>query len=198
MSGYTKLFSSIVTSTVWCEDHATLRVWIAMLAVADATGRVEGSVPGFASLARVTLDEMRHAIEVLSSPDRDSRTPDHEGRRIESVDGGWIVLNYLKYRDTPQGKDGSRAPYFRERRAQQSNVARNSQSVVRYTEAEAEAEAEEASTSSPLSNFPSRASVEQLACQLSEAKEEIGFRLSRDLTGEELANLGVTTEVSRG
>ncbi len=26
MAGWTKLFSSIVTSSVWCEDHSTVRV----------------------------------------------------------------------------------------------------------------------------------------------------------------------------
>jgi hypothetical protein len=53
MSGWTKLFSSIVTSSIWIEPNATLRVWVALLATADADGLVEGSVPGFANLARV-------------------------------------------------------------------------------------------------------------------------------------------------
>ena len=30
MAGYSKLFSSIVTSSIWCEDNITLRVWIAI------------------------------------------------------------------------------------------------------------------------------------------------------------------------
>jgi hypothetical protein len=117
MAGFVKLFSSIVTSTVWCEDNATLRVWIAMLATSDAKGIVEGSVPGFANLARVTVDEMRHAIDVLSSPDKDSRTPDNEGRRISAVTGGWHILNYDKYRERTQDKEGSKAPFMRKLRA---------------------------------------------------------------------------------
>jgi hypothetical protein len=118
MAGYSKLFSSIVTSSVWCEDHATVRVWIAMLATCDARGVVEGSVPGFAHLARVTVPEMRQALERLASPDPDSRTLDHEGRRIEAVPGGWRILNYSAYRDRCQAKDGSRATYERNRRVQ--------------------------------------------------------------------------------
>jgi hypothetical protein len=113
VTGWTKLFSGIVTSSVWCEDHVTLRVWVAMLATADADGVVEGSVPGFANLARVTVAEMKAAITKLSSPDPDSRTPDHEGRRIEAIDGGWRVLNYKRYREKAQEKEGSRAPYYR-------------------------------------------------------------------------------------
>ncbi len=117
MSGWTKLFSSIVTSSVWCEDHATVRVWIAMLATADAEGIVEGAVPGFANLARVTVDQMRAAVEKLSSPDPDSRTPDHEGHRIEVIEGGWRILNYHAYRERAQDKEGSKAPAMRRYRA---------------------------------------------------------------------------------
>ena len=102
MAGYSKLFSCIVTSSVWCQDSATLRVWIAMLAMKGAQGDVEGSIPGFASLARVTNEEMRRAIEILSSPDPDSRTPDEEGRRIRVISGGWHVINHDKYRNMGQ------------------------------------------------------------------------------------------------
>ena len=113
MTGYSKLFSSIVTSSIWGENDKTLRVWLAMLALTDASGVVEGSIPGFAHVARVTIPEMEAAVECLTSPDPYSRTPDHEGRRIEVVPGGWLILNYQAYRDRGQTKDGSRASYFR-------------------------------------------------------------------------------------
>lgn len=117
MSGWTKLFSSIVTSSIWVEDDSTLRAWVAMLATADADGVVEGSVPGFANLARVTADQMRLAVTRLSSPDPESRTPDFDGRRIEVIEGGWRILNYRTYRDRGQAKDGSKAPAMRKYRA---------------------------------------------------------------------------------
>lgn len=113
MAGWAKLFSSIVTSSVWTEDDATLRVWIAMLATADADGVVEGSIPGFASLARVSVEQMEGALVRLTAPDPYSRTPDHGGRRVEKIEGGWLVLNYAKYREQAQAKEGSRAPYYR-------------------------------------------------------------------------------------
>jgi hypothetical protein len=113
MAGYAKLFSSILTSTIWGETHTTVRVWIAMLASADADGVVEGSVPGFARVACVTREEMQEALAVLHAPDPDSRTQDHEGRRIETIEGGWLILNYAKYREQAQAKEGSRAPYYR-------------------------------------------------------------------------------------
>lgn len=114
MPGFGKLYSSIVTSSIWSEDDATLRVWVAMLATCDAEGVVDGSVPGFAHLARVTIEQMESAIDRLSSPDRYSRSPDHEGRRIAVEPGrGWRILNHGKYRDGGQARDGSRAPYYR-------------------------------------------------------------------------------------
>jgi hypothetical protein len=99
VAGYTKLFSSIVTSTIWCEDAPTRVVWVAMLALKDRDGVVEGSIPGFARVANVTLEQMERAVKVLSEPDPHSRTPDNEGRRIEAMPGGWRVLNHDAYRD---------------------------------------------------------------------------------------------------
>lgn len=123
MAGYAKLFSSILTSTIWGESHATVRVWIAMLASADADGVVEGSVPGFARVACVTRQEMQEALSVLLAPDKDSRTQEHEGRRIETIEGGWLILNYAKYREQAQAKEGSRAPYYREYRRRKREEA---------------------------------------------------------------------------
>lgn len=87
-----------------------------MLARSDADGIVEGSLPGFAHLCHVSLEEMTEAARVLAEPDPHSRTKDNEGRRIEAFDGGWRILNYVKYRQQAQAKEGSRAPYYREYR----------------------------------------------------------------------------------
>lgn len=99
MAGYTKLFSSIIASTIWREEKETKIVWITLLAMANAVGRVDASVPGLADLARVSVDECANAIEVLCSPDSWSRSKQFEGRRLEAVDGGWVILNYQKYRE---------------------------------------------------------------------------------------------------
>ena len=96
---FIKMFSSITESSVWCEPHTTVRVWVAMLAKADRLGRVHASVPGLAHLARVSLEECKSALATFQRPDPYSRTPDHEGRRIEPIDGGWLLLNYQKYRE---------------------------------------------------------------------------------------------------
>jgi hypothetical protein len=71
---FTKLFSSITASTVWCESSDTRVVWITMLAMADKHGRVWASIPGLAKEAAVPLAACRVAIDKFLSPDHDSRT----------------------------------------------------------------------------------------------------------------------------
>lgn len=96
--GFTKLFSSITESTIWCEPNPTRILWITMLAKADQRGEVAGSVPGIAKLANLTVREVEVALRTFMSPDKHSRTKDNQGRRIEEVDGGWRLLNYEKFR----------------------------------------------------------------------------------------------------
>jgi hypothetical protein len=98
VTGYTKLFNSILGSTIWREDPATRVVWITLLALADRDGIAEASIPGLASFAGVSIGEAEAAVKKFLSPDPYSRSPEHKGRRIEAVDGGWRILNYDKYR----------------------------------------------------------------------------------------------------
>ena len=98
LMGYTKLFSEIVMSTVWREKDTTRLVWITMLALRNRHHVVEGSVPGLADCARVSIKACRSALKVLSEPDPDSRSQELDGRRIEEVDGGWFIINGEKYR----------------------------------------------------------------------------------------------------
>lgn len=99
MAGYTKLFSSILASTIWREDDKVRIVWITLLAMADKNGVAEGSIPGIADLARVSIDDCERALDALQKPDKYSRTSEHGGRRISPVDGGFRILNHGKYRE---------------------------------------------------------------------------------------------------
>ncbi len=123
MAGFVKLYSGLTKSSIWIQPHYVLRIWIAMLVCADAEGAVEGSIPGFASLCRVTIEEMEDTIRILSGPDPYSRDPSNEGRRIKAFDGGWQVLNHSAYRQLAQGREGSRAPYMREYRKRKREEA---------------------------------------------------------------------------
>ena len=105
MSGYTKLCSSILDSTVWLSKPPTRLVWITMLAMKDHRGVVEAAIPGLARRAGVSIEETEEALVYFLAPDPYSRTRDHEGRRIVEVDGGWRLLNHFKYRETQNIED---------------------------------------------------------------------------------------------
>lgn len=99
MGMYNKIFTKILDSSVWLESSSTRIVWVTMIAAMDETGFCQfASVANVARRANVDMAEATAAIYVLEGPDLDSSDPDNEGRRIERVPGGWIVLNAEKYR----------------------------------------------------------------------------------------------------
>jgi len=96
---YVKLFSQILNSSIWLEAGETRLVWITLLAAMDKEGFCQFAAPGnLANTARVSLEACTKALEILEGPDPHSSDPANEGRRIERVPGGWIVLNAGKYR----------------------------------------------------------------------------------------------------
>lgn len=105
MVGYTKLFGSLLASTIWREDDKVRIVWITLLAMADKRGIAEGSIPGIADLARVSIEDCERALARLQQPDRFSRSTENEGRRIAPTDGGFQILNHAKYRDRLSAED---------------------------------------------------------------------------------------------
>jgi len=110
MDTYTKLFQDILGSSVWDEEDQTRIVWITMLAMADKNGMVRVTARSLARFARVSLEACEKALAVFMAPDKDSRSQEFEGRRIEPADGGWKLLNHAKYRE--RGRD--RRDYMRE------------------------------------------------------------------------------------
>ena len=158
MNGFTKLFQSILTSSVWSEDNETRIVWITMLALADQNGSVSATIPGLSRLAGVPIPAVEAALAKFQAPDPYSRTPDHEGRRVVKVEGGWRLINYPKYRHARD--DEARRLYERERKREQrkerqattkegpgqSGTVRDNRKCPELSaQAEAEAEAEHTS-----------------------------------------------------
>jgi len=70
-----------------------------MLAMADRCGLVAASSDGIARRANVTEEQCEGALAVLEAQDPKSKSKAHRGRRIRRVDGGWLILNYLRYRE---------------------------------------------------------------------------------------------------
>lgn len=97
---FVKIYGTILRSSIWNESSDTRCLWITMLADADAEGYVRGSVGGLARLANISRDAAVEGLRVLAAPDPDSRSPDHDGRRIEEVEPGtWRILNYRRWRE---------------------------------------------------------------------------------------------------
>ena len=83
------------------------------------------------------------ALASLGEPEAASRSKDFEGRRLVRVDGGFIVLNYFKYRDRDY-TTAERSKRYRERLASRRDDTKSHRDITQ-AEAEAEAEAEERS-----------------------------------------------------
>lgn len=120
---YVKVFSDIVNSSIWAEDAETCKIWVTLLTLCNADGIVRATAPGISNASRVNIEKTRQVIALLESPDPESRTPDNEGRRIERVDGGYLVLNYMKYRnlvdaDKRREQTRLRVAAYRERKAE--------------------------------------------------------------------------------
>jgi hypothetical protein len=138
---YVKLFSSILTSSVWSEDMPTRLVWITLLALSDKDGDVRSSPSGLARLANVPLEQCQAALDRLMSPDPEDPTQEHEGRRIEQREGGWFIYKYAHYRALQDVE--SRKASWREssRRHRQRKSAPSARRQRKSTEADADTEA---------------------------------------------------------
>jgi len=156
MSMYNKIFTKILDSSVWLEPTATRIVWITMIAAMDENGFCQfAAIGNVAGRARVSEDEARKAIAALEGPDEESSDQDNEGRRIERVPGGWMVLNAPKYRAivtriNAQERTKERVRRFREKKqpvtAGNGHVTEVKRSV---TPSETETEPKAKSLSSP-------------------------------------------------
>lgn len=99
MPGYTRIDNGIFDSTLWWSaDPNAFRVFFFLIAKANSQGVYEGTIPGIAGQCRLSIENTREIIAYLESPEKDSRTQEYDGRRIQKIDGGWKLLNYWKYR----------------------------------------------------------------------------------------------------
>ena len=197
---YTKLHEGLVTSTIWREPHPTRIMWVTMMAMANKHGEVYASIPGLADMARVTLAECESALEAFLAPDRYSRTPDFEGRRIERISGGWSLLNHEKYRQLCSKEEereatAERVARYRARKKTAGSTetlgngqvaAGNARVTVGVDIAEAEAEAE--ATTDKISQATSKTTRKRSTAAPSLTVEALCVDgLAADLAAEYLA-----------
>jgi len=125
---FTKLQRSIITSSIWLEEADTRLVWITLLALCDRDGIARCSQRGLAHTARVSQKNCDAALRVLMEPDSDSRDLG-DGRRVERVEGGFLILNYLK--KIAEGTSEERREYFRDKQAESRARKKANGGVIR-------------------------------------------------------------------
>jgi hypothetical protein len=105
-------------------------------------GFVSAAGPGIVHRAGVDPVDGMEALKRLCAPEQESRGKEFEGRRLQRVDGGYIVLNYMKYRERDY-TNAERQKRWRQRNAvtkQESNAVtplHNTSNGVIVTQAEA-------------------------------------------------------------
>lgn len=186
MAGYTKLFNSILASSVWQESLSTKVLWITLLAMADKDGIAEASIPGLAKIAGLSITDTEAGLASLSAPDKYSRTKDFEGRRVEACEGGWKILNHPKYRAKMSADE--RREYKRiKQREYRSEKSTKSTSGQSGHNAEAKAKADSKAGNGDISRAR-RISIHEACNVLAEGNPDIPAidRLDEDLAFEEI------------
>lgn len=104
--GFAKLYGDRLAASSLLDCSVPTRwVFVYMLARADSMGRFRcATIPGLAREAAVSLGEAERAVAELEAPDPSSTSPEHEGRRLLRIPGGWQITNYERYREyrTPE------------------------------------------------------------------------------------------------
>ena len=72
-------------------------------APAGSYGLVPCAGVGIVRASALSKEEGLAALERLGSPDEDSRSSDYDGRRLIRIDGGYLVLNYMRFREMDLG-----------------------------------------------------------------------------------------------
>lgn len=199
---FVKLDCGILNSTLWSEKECR-EVFLTALLMAEPhelwepspqiavdslqeTGFVVpagwyGFIPaaGVGILHRAGIDRERgmEALRRLGEPEETSRTPDFDGRRLVRVDGGYLVLNYMKYRDRDY-TSAERSKRYRQRVASRRVKAASHRDITQ-AEAEAEAEVQKQNTSSTPAASPGGGGLVMSPTQYHKLREKFHFVGSR-------------------
>lgn len=100
MNTWTPLMDSIVDSSLWTEPYFVRVLFVTMMALKDKDFIVRRSAFAIAQRAHMTEAEVLKGLNILSSPDKRRLEPQAwDGRRLQKVEEGWLILNGRKYRE---------------------------------------------------------------------------------------------------
>ena len=104
---YSRVFVQILDSSI-AEDFMARHVFEDMLKVCE-NGIVDMTRTALARRFNIPIEDLNRCIEMLESPDAQSRDVEFEGRRIEKIDQhrdwGWVILNWAKYEEIKNKAD---------------------------------------------------------------------------------------------
>ncbi len=96
-----KIHQQFFDSSVMDESVATRYVFMCLIVLADKHGIVDVTQKALSRRIAVPPPTLSRALARLTGPDPESRTPDHDGRRIVPLDPerswGWKVVNAARY-----------------------------------------------------------------------------------------------------
>lgn len=99
--GYGKLFAAMYDGTLGANWQA-LVTFQQMIVLCDSEGILDMTPEAIARRTNIPLEIITEGIKVLEAPDRASRTPEDEGRRIRRLDDsrawGWYLVNHAYYK----------------------------------------------------------------------------------------------------
>lgn len=158
---YGKIFASMYDGSLYGNWQAIV-TFQQMIVLCGPDGVVDMTPQALAARTSIPLEIIKAGLEALESPDQYSRTPDHDGRRIERLDEhrpwGWRIVNYRKYRSLVDAETVREQNRIRQQRKRErdSNDASRSVTVVtpsnaKSRQAEAEAEVNTSPPKSPAS-----------------------------------------------
>lgn len=155
---YAKVYRALWDGTLG-SSWAGWSLFVFLLAHADCEGFVDMHPSAIARRSGMSEEAVRGGLLILTSPDPQSRSAEHEGRRLEMIDShrdwGWRIVNYEHYRtlvdaDSVRAQARERQARRRARLALEPNGAvPMSQDVTlghapsRHVDVEVEVEAEE-------------------------------------------------------
>lgn len=148
---FAKLFARITESSLMEEPIEVRYTFVMLLAIADQTGHVIGTDVAIARRLNMPTADFSRCLAVLMAPDRDSNSPELDGRRVVESEGerGYRIVNYLTYRNIRSEEERREymANYMKSYRARKHSVnsvnsVNSGKLLLANTEAEAEANTE--------------------------------------------------------
>ncbi len=180
---YGKVFRQMYKGSMFRTGWEAIVTMQQFIVLADRNGVVDMTLEAIAAETTIPFEVLQKGVSVLMAPDRGSRTPDEDGRRIALLDDrrdwGWRLVNYDKYRKLQSEED--RREYQRQywhKRPDEQKKKKTQQASTNSIHADADADADAEATLRSDSVRSLRPSSSDRANQTLEKRAENKARLA--------------------